>query len=349
MLRRSVSRKDIIDFCVHLSQLESAGLPIAQGIYDLSEEKYSPIFRHVLKSIYASLQEGVIFSQALKKHPKAFDPFFVQLMSVGEKTGCYAPYLSQLEGHYRWLEKTHEKTKKAITYPLVLLGCLIVLIILMTQFLVPALQEYLIVLGVGELPFSTRLLISVVENISTISPIILMGGGGIFLSLAVLSKVYSSLKITLDQSLYKIPIFGEMIAQLQITRFLSGLSVMLGAKVDLITAFRQSQQSIKNSYLKKQIDRSLTEIMGGSTLSGALKRIKGMSPFLQRLVLLGEKSGDLPTLLHQGTSYQLHHVFYKIDQLIRWIEPSLLLFMGSIMIWIVSAILLPLYSNISSV
>lgn len=348
--QRSISSSVLADLCLHLGHLDQAGVPLAVAISDLAHSMNHRKLQEILLHLHEDLIKGTLLSQALAKYPKIFDTLFIQLIAVGEKTGKFYPYLAQLEHYFRWKEAIEQKAKKSLIYPALLFAILGVLTALVFGFIVPNLEKYLTSLGVSTLPLATSILLGTATFLSDYSPIIFTFLGGIFLSLVLIHYFSSKGKEFLSHLQTKVPFFGNVRIQQDLLNFLQTFSVMIGAGVDLLVALDQSIQAVKNVWLKRRLSCTEGKLIQGSPLSDALATtVPNLSPYIFRVIQLGETTGNLAPLLAQVCDYQMKDLWRRVERLVAWIEPTLVIIMGLMMIWIVSAIMTPLYDSIGAV
>jgi type II secretory pathway component PulF len=137
-----------------------------------------------------------------------------------------------------------------------------------------------------------------------------------------------------------LPIYGSI----ALTHFWQAFSVMIGSGIDLLPSLSQAVQVIRNPYLREQLMTVSSEITAGASLSAAFSNEKNLfSPLMVRLLKLSEQTGRLKELIPQAASHHQTQTFRKIETMVSWLEPCLILSMGALMIWIVLAVIVPFY------
>src|SRR5438045_5671653 len=112
-----IARTDLINFCFHLEQLASAGVPVLEGLIDLRESVENPRFREVMSGVVEAIEGGRSLSQALGEFPEVFSKVFVSLVRSGEQTGKLAEVLKSLTETLKWEDELAAQTKKLMIYP----------------------------------------------------------------------------------------------------------------------------------------------------------------------------------------------------------------------------------------
>ena len=325
----------LIDFCHHMAQLDEAGVPVDTAIHDLALSTSHGRFRTLLHIIHNDLQVGIPLSEALARHPKIFDRVFQKLMSAAEQTGTFAPQFRHLENHLRQLESMRHQIHKAIRTPLILLALMIILILVVIDFVLPNMATLLTSLGLKDLPLSTRILLYVAPILAYIPLVFLVTG-----SICILSYLIPATRYYLARLALKIPLYGP----LALNHFWHVFAVMIGSGIDLLPSLTQAIQVIKNPYLRDKFASLSSEITAGGSLSETFSRDTALvSPLMVRLLKLSEQTGRLRDLIPQAASHHHSQTFRQMETLVTWLEPSLILVMGALMLWIVLAVIVPFY------
>lgn len=333
-----ISRTLLIDFCHDMAQLDDARVPLHNALEDLALSSPHRGFRTLLQLIHEDVKMGIPLSESLARYPVVFDRVFQKLIAAAEQTGSYAQQFRHLESHLRRLESMNHQIQKAIRSPLILIGLLIALLLVVIDFVIPNMSSLLSSIGLKELPLSTRLLLGV----SPILAYIPLGLFIIFLSLS-LAYSFSTTRYYLAKFAARLPLYD----QIALTQFWHAFSVMIGAGIDLLPSLAQSVQVIRNPYLRDHLTALSGEITAGAKLSDAFSQEKNLiSPIVLRFIKLSEQTGHLKELIPQAASHHQSQTYRKMESLVSWLEPTLILLMGGIMVWIVMAIIIPFYGVI---
>ena len=332
---QGIPRLLLIDFCHHMVQLDEAGVTINTAIHDLALSTSHRGFRTLLHMIHEDLQVGIPLSEALARHPKIFDRVFQKLISTAEQTGTFAPQFRHLEDHLRRLESMSHQIHKAIRTPLILFGLMIILILIVIDFVLPNMATLLASVGLKELPLSARILLSIAPGLAYV-PLAFLVIGGVF----ILSYFLPTTRYYLSRLALKFPLYGP----LALNHFWHVFAVMISAGIDLLPSLTQAVQVIKNPYLRDKLASLSSEITAGASLSETFSRETTLvSPLMVRLLKLSEQTGRLRDLIPQAASHHHTQTFRQVETVVAWLEPSLTLVMGGLMLWIVLAVIVPFY------
>ena len=140
---QKVGIRDIIQFYMHLKQMQQAGIPLLESLADIRDTSDNDALRDVVSECYRDVSEGSSFSEAMKKHPKIFNELQVSLMEAGEKSGDIKGSCSELISFLKWVDSMQTMVRKATRYPIVLLCAVVVTVVIMMAFVVPQIVQFL--------------------------------------------------------------------------------------------------------------------------------------------------------------------------------------------------------------
>lgn len=338
---QGIPRTLLIDFCQHMAQLADAGVQIDIALEDLALSTPHRGFRSLLHMLHEDVSMGIPLSEAIARHPQVFDRVFQKLIASAEQTGNYVSQFRYLEEHLRKIESLGHQIQKAIRSPLILFGLMMILILVVIDFVIPNMMTLMTSFGLKELPLPTRLLLYIAPLLSYI-PMIL------FLLFIILAFCYllPSARYYLARLALSFPLYSP----LALTQFWHVFGVMIGAGIDLLPSLSQAIQVIRNPYLRDHLNSLISEITAGAGLSDTFSQEKDLfSPIMVRLLKLSEQTGRLQELIPQAASHHHNQTFRKVETMVSWLEPSLIIFMGALMLWIVMAVIVPIYGMLGSV
>ena len=155
------------------------------------------------------------------------------------------------------------------------------------------------------------------------------------------------MKAALDQFFFKIPLIGGFKKRILFNKFIKTLSLLLNAKIDLLKSLEKSKDCHPNQTLREDFFKIYKDVQMGLKLSQALQNYKFISPVALRYIQLGEETGNLGPLLQKATDLQTKQINQSVQTLLAWLEPSLIIVIGCLLIWIVMATILPIYDSLS--
>src|SRR2546427_7195564 len=151
----SVALADLVIFTRQLATMVDAGLAMVQSLQALADQTTNKVMRDVIKDVCTRVEGGDSFSEALQKHPKAFNRLYVCMVGAGEKGGLLAEILSRLATYLENAARLRKKVKSAMMYPTVVTIVAILITIFLLVKVVPVFGEIFQSFG-AQLPAPTQ-------------------------------------------------------------------------------------------------------------------------------------------------------------------------------------------------
>lgn len=338
-----VKPADLLVFTRQLSTIISAGLPLLQGLEILAEQTENPNFAKVIYSVAEYVEAGDTFSDALKRYPKAFPELYVSLVRAGEASGNLDGVLLQLADYLEAAEDLKRRIRSAMTYPIVAFSMIILIATGLVIFVVPQFAEIFASFG-RELPAPTQFLINLSNLLRTLYAWAIILGS--IIGIVAFLRIYGSTPIgryNLDQIKLRLPIFGDLIRKVSISRFTRTLSTLIKSGVPILEALEIVEKTAGNEVFAKAIRNSSDGVRSGNPLSEPLAQSGAFPPMVTRMIAVGEKTGELENMLKKISDFYDSEVKAKVEALTSLIEPILIGIMGLVVGSIIIALFLPIF------
>ncbi|MFN3467176.1 MAG: type II secretion system F family protein [Candidatus Brocadiales bacterium] len=342
-----IKPREVITFTHHLSTVLSAGIPILQGLEDLIEQTSDLRFRRMVTDIKNDVQGGSKLSEALMRHPKAFSELYVNILKAGEATGELDKVLQDLATFLEWQEEMRGNIKQATMYPMILFIAIILLVGFLFAFVFPKITGILLELGIP-LPLPTRIVIAVSNFMRHNWYYILAGIFAVFITFKIVAR-YSWGRMALDRFKLSIPVFGELMRKISLSRFSHFMAILFKAGVDIIQSLTVVEKVVGNEVIAKIVRGAREQVRTGHHLSESLKRSKQFPPLVVRMVEIGEASGEMDKSLERVSKYYDREIPMTIKRVFAIVEPSMLGFLAIIVAFVALSIFLPLYSSLGQI
>ncbi len=331
---------EVAEVTRQLATLVRSGIPLVEGLGAVSEQHENPKLKRVLSQVKRSVSEGSSLANALKEHPKVFTDLFVNMVGAGESSGNLDIVFERLADLTEAQVRLKAKLMGAMMYPIIMVFLGFGIVTLMMLFVVPKISEMFTEMGT-ELPMITKILIGTSEFFQTFWPLIFLG---IFGGSAAFNKWRKTEggRATWDRMVLKVPVFGRLIRDLSIARFSRTLSTLLHSGVPILTAMGIVKSIMSNETLAKVVEAAREAVKEGQSIAEPLKASKEFPPMVTHMISVGEKSGQLESMLgNVADSYDIQ-VESKIQQLTSALEPVMIVLMGLSVAFLVFAILMPM-------
>jgi general secretion pathway protein F len=340
-LLKSVPLRDISNFTRQLSNLLDAGLTMLNALGILINQSENPYLRHIIGVIRDDIKGGATFSAALSKHPKVFSELYVNMAESGEISGSLEDVLSRLSDFMEKDEENISRIRSSMAYPALMAFVGFITIFVLLSFVAPRLILIFIDLG-QSLPLPTIILIGVSSFFARFWVLILTGLVFFTIVLYKWSKTQEG-KALFDNVKLRIPLIGPFIKKAEVARFARTLAVMIGNGVSITQSLAVSGATIENTLIKKDIQQARRDVSEGASLSSGINKSKIFPPMAANMIFVGEESGTLErSLMKIANAYEIE-TDRTVKVITSLLEPTLILFMGIVVGFIVIAMLLPIF------
>lgn len=344
--KRPVKRQDLINFCFHMEQLSGAGVPLLEGLADLRDSIDHPRFREIVADLIENIEGGLQLSQALERHPDTFDPTFVSLIAVAERSGKITEVFRSLTETLKWQDEIVAQTKKLLMYPafvgFVVLGVTFFLMI----YLVPQLTQFIRNMG-QELPFHTKALIFVSGIFVNYWYLILAIPPLAWAGAAFLVKTNPRARYKADELLLRVWMIGPILRKIILARFATFFALMYASGITILDCIKLSEEIVANKVVEGGLQRAGRLISEGQSVTVGFQNAGMFPPLVLRMLKIGEATGSLDTALRNVSYFYNREVKESIERVQTLIEPIMTVILGLILGWIMLSVLGPIYDTIS--
>jgi len=341
LLKPRITSKDIVVFTRQFATMIDAGLPLVQCLEILSSQQDNATFKEVLIKVKEDVESGSTFADALKKHPKAFNELYVNLIAAGEVGGILDTILNRLAAYIEKAMKLRKKVKSAMTYPATVVGIAIIVIAVILLFVIPTFAKLFADFGTA-LPLPTQIVINLSQFIQDYIIAIILA---IALLIYGAKKIYATEKgrDKIDNWALRLPVFGILIRKVAVAKFSRTLSTMISSGVPILDALDIVRKTAGNRTIEKAIGKVRASISEGNTIAEPLKESQVFPPMVCQMIEVGEQSGALDTMLGKIADFYDDEVDDAVNNLTAMMEPMLMLFLGTTVGGLVIAMYLPIF------
>lgn len=338
--KKKVKKDEIVIFSRQLATMVEAGLPIIQALDALEEQMTTPHFKTVIGNIRDDIQTGNSLSGAFSKHPRVFDTLFINMVKVGETGGVLSQVLDRVSSYMEKTLRLQRKVKSAMIYPAVVVFMAVAITILLLVKVVPTFAGIYDSFD-QELPAMTQLLITISELLQNYLHFFI---GGVIVLIFLLTRLYKTDKgkLAIDAALLKMPLFGELIRKVAISRFSRTLATLLQSGVPILESLDIVGKSSGNRVIELVVSDIKNNVREGESIAGPLSKSKVFPPMVTRMISIGEKSGQLEKMLSKIAEFYDDQVDAAVAGLTSIIEPLIIGVLGIVIGFIVIALFLPI-------
>ena len=339
-IKSKVKNKDIVIMTRQIATLLEANTSIIDALKITADQIYNKDLITILYSLREDVIQGKRLGQSMMKYPGVFNNTYSSLVTAGDSSGNLDTIFNKLADYLEESASIRQKVISALTYPFILIGFSIIVIISLLVFVLPQVINQFIKAG-AELPLITKLLLGLSNNIFIILFVILV----IYIGLALLYKKFISEEnnhISAHKQFLKIPLIGNFILTSEIERFSSTMALIMESGTNLDTALDESAKVFNNKYLNSLIIEAKNDVIEGKDFIYSLKQTNIFPDIFIQLISSGYKSGNLIKMFHKSSSFLKNEIETKRSVFLSLLEPLVIIFMGGFIMLIVLAILIPI-------
>ena len=346
-LHPPVRRGQLINFCFHLEQLLAASVPIPEALADLRDSVKGFRLREVLTGMVESVHAGASLSEAMARHPEAFDPMMVNLIRAGESSGQLPAVLRRLTGSLRWHDEQAIQFRKALMAPALVALVIGAVIVFLMLYLVPRLAAFMETMG-DELPAHARVLIAVsrlVQEWWYLAP----ATGAPWVLLAAGTRRIPRLRRAVDGLRLRVWFVGPLRKKLLLARFVNYFALMYASGISVLESIRIGEGLLGNLAVEEAARSAAKRIAEGASISEGFERAGLFPPLVLRMLRVGESTGALDSALSNISYFYERDVRDAAERVQRLAGPVSTLVLGALLLWVVLSVMGPIYEMVAGI
>ncbi len=344
---KKVKLEALTVFTQQLSSMLEAGLPLVSALEALQEQTEDPVFQIIIRNVRQDVSGGTSFSEATAKYPRAFPNLFISMVQAGEASGGLASILGKVAVYFEDTVKLMKKVKGAMTYPVAVILMAVGLVQVLLIFVIPVFAEMFESFD-QELPVPTQILISTSDFLKAYIIFILLGlfGIGVMIKKFVATPKGRLMK---DRFLYKMPVLGELIQKVALSRFCRTYAILLRSGVPILQCIDIVSRASGNTFIEKACREINKAISQGGQLSEVVAEQAYFPPTIKHMARAGEQTGNVDGMMNKIADFYDNEIETAVEALTSLMEPLLICFLGVVIGGIVMAMFLPIFNMAGAV
>jgi len=336
-----ISPQDLALVTRQLATLVGAGLPLVDCLSALIEQVENARIKRTLSQIREQVTEGVSLANALQAHPRVFTDLYVNMVRAGEASGGLDVVLLRLADYTESYAALRDKVRSALTYPVLmgLVGTAILMFLL--SYVVPKVTK-IFAENQAALPLMTTILLAVSGFLQEYWWAVVMLIGSVVLAVRVSIRTPAG-RMRFDRAVLGLPYVGKLLKKVALARFARTLSTLLESGIGLLQSLEIVKNVVSNTVLAKAIDDARSSIREGQSIAPPLKKSGLFPSMLLHMIAVGEKSGELEQMLAKAAEAYDREVESSVSAVTSILEPVMIIMGGGVVLFIVMAILLPIF------
>jgi type IV pilus assembly protein PilC len=346
-IRSGVKAKDVAVFTRQFSVMIDAGLPLVQCLEILAGQQPNRIFQAVLNDVRADVEAGSTLADAMRKHPKAFDSLYCNMVAAGEAGGILDTILLRLATFLEKSDALIRKVKGAMVYPVVIISVAVIAIAVLLIFVIPTFESMFASVNM-ELPLPTKIVIGASKALTQWWWAIILGA----VALTFVSRRYYSTpdgRKVVDGAMLKAPVIGDLLRKSAVSRFTRTLGTLISSGVSILDGLEITAKTAGNRVIHDAVMQSRASIAGGETIAGPLQTSAVFPPMVISMIAVGEQTGGLDEMLSKIADFYDAEVDVAVSALLSLMEPIMIVVLGVIVGGMVVAMYLPIFDMVNAV
>ena len=336
-----ISQQELAIVARQLATLFAAGIPAVEALSAVGEQTDKPGVEKIMRQIRDAVTQGSSIADAMAEHPATFPPIFIGMIRAGEAAGAIDLVLERLAQYTETQVQLQSRVRNALTYPILMFSISGAIVFFLLSFVVPKVTK-IFADKQEALPWPTRFLLSISHILADWWWLI-----AILLVIAILGALAAIRRpegrLWFDRKLLTLPVIGPLFTQIAVGRFSRTLATLLAGGIPLLEALELASNTSGNTALGAAVEEARIGVREGESLGDLLQASGLFPPLLIRMIAVGERSGELePMLIRVADAYE-QEVESALSALTSVLEPAMMVIMGGLVLFIVLAVLLPIF------
>ncbi|PIQ97309.1 MAG: type II secretion system protein GspF [Nitrospinae bacterium CG11_big_fil_rev_8_21_14_0_20_56_8] len=340
--RKRIPPKELMEITQQLATLVESGFTLDKSLILLSQLTEKPLTRNILTDVQNRVHGGSSLADAIAEHPHIFSKLYINMIRAGEAGGTLAPSLTRLATFMEKTEELKANVRSAMVYPSILFLVGGAAVAVLITVVIPQFSKLFEEMGQA-LPLPTQILLALSSLLTDYWMALVAGLAAAGVGFTLFMKNEKG-RLRWDGFLLHIPLIGDLIRKIEISRFSRTMATLLQSGVPVLQALTIVSSLLNNRVIASAMTQIHKGLKGGRGLSGPLQQINVFPPLAVHMITIGEQSGELDEMLSKVSQTYDKEVERSIKQLISLIEPIMILFMALIIGFIVISILLAIFS-----
>ena len=344
---RKVPPKTLAVFTRQFSVMIDAGLPLVQCLEILANQQEHKTFQRILLQVRQDVESGSTLADAMRRHPKAFDALYVNMVAAGEAGGILDTILQRLSVYIEKAVKLKSQVRSAMIYPIAVITIAAMVVAVILLKVIPTFAALFTSLG-AELPLPTRVVIAASNFLARYFLFFLAGIAAGVYGFRRYYATYTGRRV-IDGFLLKLPILGMILRKIAVARFCRTLATLTSSGVPILESLDITARTAGNAIVEDAIIETRKSVEGGKTIVEPLRDSHIFPNMVTQMIGVGEQTGALDAMLNKIADFYEDEVDSAVAGLVKLLEPVMIAILGVIIGGIVIAMYLPMFTLINKI
>jgi type IV pilus assembly protein PilC len=340
--KQGIKTRELVIFTRQFATMIDAGLPLVQCLDILAEQNPNKRFKEIIRQVRQDVEQGSTFAEALRKHPKPFDPLYTNLVQAGEIGGILDTILNRLAVYLEKADALARKVKGAMVYPSTVLVVAVGVVVLMLVKVIPTFAKMFEDFG-GELPAPTQMVIALSNFMQHWIWLFLTVVGLLAYGFLAARKRNLRFRRATDSFFLKLWIFGPLLQKVAVARFTRTLGTMIASGVPILDGLEIVARTAGNVVIEEALMDVRSAISEGKTVAEPLQESGVFPGMVVQMIAVGEETGAMESMLSKIADFYDEEVDAAVEALTAMLEPAMMVFLGGTVGGLLIAMYLPIF------
>lgn len=332
--------------CAQFSIILQSGIPIGRTVRLIGDKMTDKKLKGILKKVAEDVEAGRSVAASFQERGgKLLPAVFIETIRAGEESGNLSKAFETMYQHYDKQVKMRAKVRNALIYPVFVLALAVVVVIVLMVKVVPTFMDIFASYD-AELPLITQSLILISNFFRKYIFLIIV----VFAAIALIFKLYANTekgRMNVAKLALKIPVLGNVSLLSAASEFAANLATLIGAGLQLTRAVSITARVINNYYISQCVGKMTSRLEEGHTLGECMREADCLPDILVDMTAVGEETGELESTLHTVSGYYESELDMAVQDVLKKLEPTLLIFMAVVAGYIVLAVYIAMFQMYS--
>ena len=340
-LTGGVAVKDLVVFTRQFATMISSGLPLVQCLDTLGRQTPNKRLAEIVMQVKADVEAGASFTEALRKQPRVFGDFYVNMVEAGEAGGALDTILTRLAVYLEKARALRGKVRGAMVYPAAIVAVAGLVMVFMLLYVIPIFADLFESFG-GVLPAPTRLVMALSSGVKAVILYVIVAAVAAVWAFRWFRGTASGRRLV-DTALLKAPVFGSLIEKVAVASFARTLATLLSSGVPILDGLAITARITGNKVMEDAVLTAIERIKQGSTIAEPLRDQRVFAPMVVQMIEVGENAGALDAMLNKIADFFDDEVNHAVEALTSLLEPLLMVVLGALIGFMLIAMYLPIF------
>lgn len=343
-----VKQKELVVFSRQFATMIDAGLSVLKCLDILGKQTKDPVMRETLTTIRHDVNGGSSLTEAMAKHPRVFTRLYVNMIRSAEAGGILDQVLDRLSGFLEKEMEMRQKVRSAMMYPTVVFAFATIVMGVMMFYVLPQFARIFKDMGIEKLPLTTKLMLDFATTARDFWYLVLLVILAVIVGIVMYGRTQTG-ALHLDQIKLRIPVFGDIILKVSISRFARTFGTLISSGVPVLRAMEITADTTGNLAISQVIERARNSVKEGEKISDPMQNSEYFPIMVTQMISVGEETGRLDQMLVKVSDFYEAEVDSILKGLASLIEPIMIVGLGVLVGFIAISVITPIYTLVSSV